>query len=150
MRSRIIAAALVLAAVLLSGCGSNKPAPSPSPTTEPFSALQSEIALYADADVSEEDGMLLVALNIDAADPQAACEQFFHQAEDIFRYCLSGSEYGGVSFMLSVDGLVAGAMYLLPGQGGMTVLEPVAFNPAYEDALIDAFYDSAFAASLGG
>ena len=153
MIKRIFAAALILAAVLLCGCNNSlnfpSPTPPPSPTPETFAALREQIATYADADVSEEDGMLLVALNIDAATPKAACDQFFGQAEEIYTHCLLNAEYNGISFMLSVDGLVAGAMYLLPGEGGMTVLEPVAFNDAYADALSDAFYASAFATSLG-
>jgi hypothetical protein len=149
MRKLQVVAAVIFAAFLLGGCGDAEVQPSatPEPTPTPVS-IQSRIAAYADADVSEEDGQLIVGIRVEEANIEAACETFFSQAENIYISCISGSEYTGVSFSLVHNGKVAGSIFVLPDEGGMKVYAPVVFNTDYETAFLTAFYASDFAKSL--
>lgn len=148
MRKKLFAAVLMCTAVLICACGNKldfPDAPSATPTTVP---IESIIAAYADAEVTEEDGQLIIGIRVAEADAAAACVQFFNQSEEIYAACISGSDYTGVSFSLLRDELVVASFFVLPSEGGMQVFEPVVFDEAYADAVIDAFYASAFATSL--
>jgi|GEM_PF-4538545 hypothetical protein len=147
MMKRTAAAALVFAAVLLCACGGN-PGPEATPTPTASAPIESRIAAYADADVTEEDNQLVIGIRIGEADMDEACGRFFGQAADIYTHCVSGAEYTGVSFSLLRGGRVVCSFFVLPDEGGMQVFEPAVFDEAYEEAVFAAFYDSAFARSL--
>ena len=149
MMRKILAAALIFAAVLLCACNNKLDFPgAASPTTTGVS-IESRVKALADADVTEEDGQLIIGIRVTEQDAEAACVQFFNEAEEIYTACVSGSDYTGVSFSLLRSGRVVASFFVLPGSGGMQVFEPVAYDDAYADAVSDAFYASAFATSLG-
>lgn len=149
MRKLGFAAAMIIAAFLFSGCNAEpEPSATPSPTPTPIS-IQSRIAAFADADVSEEDGQLIIGIRVEDDDIEAACIQFFNQAEDIWAHCVTGGEYAGISFSLLWSGDLIGSVFVLPDEGGMKVLTPVVFDTTYDNAFQTAFYDSAFATCLG-
>jgi hypothetical protein len=151
MMKRIFAAALVFAAVCFSACGNrNEPEATPTPTPDPLAALRDEIGTIADAEVAEEEGTLSINILVDETDAEAACAQFFDEAGQIYTNCLSGTEYTGICFSLLTNGIIAGGLYVLPDEGGMKVMEPVSLSEEYDDALLSAFYDSAFARSFQG
>lgn len=142
-------AVLLCAALLFSGCGvsGEQPSATAQPTPTPVS-IESRVAAYADADVMEEDGQLVIGIRVDEADTDTACVQFFNQAEDIYAHCISGESYTGVSFSLMQDARTIGSVFILPDEGGMKVYAPVVFNTDYEASFLTAFYASDFAKSL--
>jgi hypothetical protein len=118
-----------------------------TPTATPES-VANEVAAFADADVVEEDGQLVIAIRADGDSMEAVCGSFFDQAEAIYANCIARSECTGVSFSLLQNELVVGSVFILPDEGGMKVYSPMVLNSAYEAAFLDAFYASDFAKSL--
>ncbi len=149
MRTFTFAAALVLSAALLCACGGDTgPAPAPTPAMDPLAALREQVGAIADAEITEEDGALSIVILLEETDVKAACEQFFDQAAQIYTQCLSDTEYTGIGFSLSVNGKIAGVLYLIPDDGGLQMMEPVSLSEEYNETLVDAFYNSAFGRSF--
>ena len=146
MKRRILAA--LLCAALFALCGCSNPGPSATPTPTATVPIESRIAQYADADVTVDEGDLIIGIRVDEADIKTACTTFFAQAEDIYIHCISGGEYTGVSFSFVHSGNIVAAFFVLPGAGGMQVFEPVVYDTDYMDAVKEAFYASDFAKSL--
>ena len=147
MIRKLIAAAMVFAAVLLCACSNQKPepTPTPSPTPDAFAALQSEIAAVADAEATEEQGALIITLHVSGADEAKAAEAFFDQAELILVNCLRDTAYEGISFTMSVDDADVGVLYVMVRDSGIVAMPPMAYDTGYAQALEDAFMDSGFA-----
>jgi hypothetical protein len=113
-RKKILAAAMILAAVCFGACNHKLDFPgaaSPAPTTV---SVESRVAALADADVTEEDGQLIIGIRVAEQDAAAACVQFFNEAEEIYAACVSGSDYTGVSFSLLRSGRVVASFFVLP------------------------------------
>jgi hypothetical protein len=152
MRKTLLTAAMVIAAFLFSGCNtatqlSSTPPPVATPTATPES-VANEVAAFADADVVEEDGQLVIAIRAEGDSMETVCGSFFDQAEAIYGSCIARSECTGVGFSLLQNELVVGSVFILPDEGGMKVYSPVVLDSAYEAAFLDAFYASDFAKSL--
>ena len=149
MMKKIIAAAMVFTAVLLCACGNIEPEPSPTPSPSPapdaLSVLRDEIAAIANADVTEDNGALLVTLNVSGADETQACDAFFHQAEDVWNRCVKNTEYDGISFTMNVNDTDVGTFYIMVREASMVAMPPMAYDTQYADALMNAFVDSDFA-----
>jgi hypothetical protein len=151
---KVLLAAMVFMAFLFSGCNAPSElsyAPPSAATSTPASEsapIESQIAAFADADVMEEDGQLVIAIRVEGDTMEAVCGSFFDQAEIIYANCIARSEYTGVSFSLLQNELVVGSVFILPDEGGMKVYSPVVLDSAYSTAFLNAFYDSDFAKSL--
>lgn len=147
MIRKFIAAAMVFAAVLLCACGNQnepQPTPTPAPTPDTLALLRGEIGAIADAEVTEEQGALLITLHVSGADEAEAATTFFDQAELILVNCLRDTKYEGISFTMSVDDAAVGVMYVMVRKSGILAMPPTAYDTHYVDALESAFLDSGF------
>ena len=136
----------LLCAALIALCGYSGGQESSAPTSTP--SIESLVARYADATVVEDEGDLIIGIRVDGSDLGAVCEAFFSQAEDVFPHCVSGGEYTGVSFSLVRGGRDVAAFLVWPGEGGMRMSDPIAYDADYAEAFSEAFYHSAFGRNL--
>lgn len=148
MIRKLIAAAMVFAAVLLCACGNQnkpQPTPTPAPTPDALALLRGEIGAIADAEVTEEQGTLLITLHVSGADEAEAAATFFDKAELILVNCLRDTKYEGISFTMNVNDAAVGMLYIMVRESGILAMPPTAYDEGYAHALEDAFTDSGFA-----